>query len=84
MIRSIHRRLEALEKIYPKPSAGELANKKLAARLRSLGLKHLLKYLPSTEMDDEQIAAFMLSHGFEFLRVGVLVPGLITEEEMRY
>ena len=83
MIRSILRRVEALEKIYPKPSAEEMANKKLAARLRSLGLKHLLKYLPSTEMDDEQIAAFMLSHCWEFFRVGVLVPGLLTEAEMR-
>jgi hypothetical protein len=84
MIRSIHRRLEALEKIYPKPSAGELANKKLAARLRSLGLKHLLKDLNSTEMDDEQIAAFELSHASDFLRVGVLPKGFFTEQEMGF
>ena len=83
MIRSILRRVEALEKIYPKPSAEEMANKKLAARLRALGLKHLLKYLPSTEMDDEQVAAFMLSRASEFLRVRVIPRGFFTEAEMR-
>jgi hypothetical protein len=83
MIRSILRRVEALEKIYPKPSVGEMANKTLAARLRCLGLGHLVKDLPAAEMDNEQVAAFMLSHPFEFLRVGVMPPGFLTELEMR-
>ena len=84
MIRSILRRVKALEKRYPKPTAGEMANKKPAARLRSLGLKHLLKDLPSAEMDEEQIAAFMLSRASEFLNVGVVPPGFVTEDEMRW
>jgi hypothetical protein len=74
MTRSILLRIEILEKKYPKPSAGESANKRVAAYLRSNGvLQHLVKYLPPTEMDDEQIAAFFRSHGFGFL-MGDLVP----------
>jgi hypothetical protein len=83
MIRSILRCLERLEEKYPKPTVGEMVNKKLATRLRSLGLKHLLKDLPSAEMDDEQMAAFERSHTPDFLRAGVLPEGFLTEAEMK-
>jgi hypothetical protein len=83
MVKRILRRVEALDKIYPKPSVGEMANKIVADRLRSLGLGHLVMDLPPAEMDNEQIAAFMLSHVNEFLGIGVLPKGFLTEEEMR-
>jgi hypothetical protein len=82
MIGSILRRVEALEKRYPKPSAGEMANKKLAAYLRSNPflrryVKDLVRPLctayilaPPTEMDNQQIADFIRSRGFSiFCRV---------------
>ena len=71
MIKSILRRVEALEKRYPKPSAGEMANKRLAAYLRSDPcLQSLVKDLPPTEMDNQQIADFIRSRGFSiFCRV---------------
>jgi hypothetical protein len=66
MIRSILRRIKALEKKYPQPTAGERANKRVAAYLRSNGLGHLVKDLPPAEMDNQQIVAFMDYRGLGF------------------
>jgi hypothetical protein len=77
MIRSILRRIEALEKNYPQPSAGERANKRVAAYLRSHGWGNVVKNLPPAEMDNQQIVAFMYSRG-----LGLHLLGLVPEEDI--
>jgi hypothetical protein len=82
MIRTILRRVDALEKRYPKPSAGEMANKRVAAYLRSIGWGHLAKALPPTKMDNQQIADFMRSRCVGFLMVGLVPKEYMTQEEL--
>jgi hypothetical protein len=82
MIRSILSRVEALEKIYPKPSAGEMVNKRLAAYMRSNPfLKRYVKDLPPTEMDNQQIADFIRSRGFSIFLPGLVPKEYITQQE---
>jgi hypothetical protein len=82
MIRSILRRIDVLEKKYPQPSAGERANKRVAAYLRSHGLGNVVKDLPPAEMDNEQIVAFMDSRGLGFHLLG-LVPEEYIDEQIK-
>jgi hypothetical protein len=83
MIRSILRRIEVLEKKYPRPSAGERANKRVAAYLRTNPiLQPLVKDLPPTEMDNQQIADFIRSYGFGFHMGGLVPEEYMTEEEL--